>query len=118
MVIDDCIVGAVPEEVRNRYLDQPDDLRVELIMKGALQMIQGRKIDVAEVCSQLRIAQEARSPLGPLQTRYARAHSTASWGDQAIHCHWISALHIILSVAEPIASQTRPSSVCHTPGGC
>ena len=59
MVIHDCVASAVPEEVRNRYFNRHDDLRVELIMKGALQMIQGCKIDVAEVYSLLRIAQEA-----------------------------------------------------------
>ena len=52
-------MGAVPEEIRNRYLNHPDDLRVELIMKGALQMINCRRADVSEIYSEPRIAHEA-----------------------------------------------------------
>ena len=59
MAIDDCIVCAVPKKIRNRYLNHPDDSRVELIMKGALQMIHGCKIDVVEVYLQPWVTQEA-----------------------------------------------------------
>ena len=58
-IIDNCIVDAVPEEIRSRYLNRPDDLRMELIMKGALQLINGRRADLAEVYFEPRTAQEA-----------------------------------------------------------
>ena len=54
-IIDHCIVDAVPKEIRNRYLNHPDDLQVELIMKGAMQMINRRRADVPEVYSEPRI---------------------------------------------------------------
>ena len=43
----------------NRYLDEPDDIRVELIMRQAVAMYMRKNADVVEVYSQPRIAQEA-----------------------------------------------------------
>ena len=54
-IIDHRIVDAVPKEIRNRYLNHPDDSQVELIMKGAMQMINRRRADVPEVYSEPRI---------------------------------------------------------------
>ena len=58
-VIDDCIIEDTPDEVLNRYLRQPDDLRVELTMRGALKMFEDKNADISEIYSQPRIAQEA-----------------------------------------------------------
>ena len=58
-VIDDCIVDDVSDEFLNCELDQEDDIRVELIMKGAESMYRKIGADVAEVYYQPRIAQAA-----------------------------------------------------------
>ena len=58
-VIDDCIVDDVPDEVLNRKLHKPEDVRVELIMKNSMKMYEVKGPDVVEVYSQPRVAQEA-----------------------------------------------------------
>ena len=58
-VVDDCVVDDTTDEVMHRFLRTPDDLRVELIMKGALRMFERKGPDVSEIFSQPRIAQEA-----------------------------------------------------------
>ncbi len=58
-VIDDCIVDDTTDSVLNRHLRVPEDIRIELIMKGALKMFETKGVDVAELYSQPRIAQEA-----------------------------------------------------------
>ena len=58
-VIDDCIVNDVPDEILNRRLEQTDDIRVELVMKGAEAMYSREGPEVAELYSQPRTAQEA-----------------------------------------------------------
>ena len=54
-VIDDCVVDEAPHKERNRYLNELDDVRIELIMKGALAMYQTKGVDVSEIFSQPRI---------------------------------------------------------------
>ena len=58
-VIDDCVVGDTPDTVLNRRLRFPDDVRIELTMKGALKMFERQGTDIAEIFSQPRITQEA-----------------------------------------------------------
>ena len=58
-VLDDCIVDEVSDEELHRPLKQPDNIRVELIMKGALKLFNTKGPDVCEIYSQPRIAQEA-----------------------------------------------------------
>ena len=58
-IIDDCIVDDVADEVLNRWLLEPDDIRIELTMKDALDMYQRVGADVAEIYSQPRITQAA-----------------------------------------------------------
>ena len=48
-VIDDCIIEDTPDEVLNRYLRQPDDLRVELTMRGGLKMFEDKNADISEM---------------------------------------------------------------------
>ena len=55
-VIDDRIVDDTPDHILNRYLDEADDLRVELTMKNALDMYHRHAPDVVEVYSQPRVA--------------------------------------------------------------
>ena len=55
-MIDDCIVDDTSDDILNRYLDEPDDLRVELTMKDSLSMYNKKGADVAEVYSQPRVA--------------------------------------------------------------
>ena len=58
-VIDDCVVDDVPDAVLNRHLTHPQDLRVELVMKGAPEMYRIKNTDVSEIFSQPRVAQES-----------------------------------------------------------
>ena len=58
-VIDDRIVDDTSDLVLNRWLDHPDDIRVELTMKGALNMFTKKGPDVSEVYSQPRVTQAA-----------------------------------------------------------
>ena len=58
-VIDDCVVDDVTDSVLNRHLPYPEDVRIELTMKGALAMYEEKGADISEMFSQPRIAQEA-----------------------------------------------------------
>ena len=58
-IIDDCFPEDVPDELLHRELRVPDDIRVEFVMKDALQMYTRKGADVSEVYSQPRVAQEA-----------------------------------------------------------
>ncbi len=58
-IIDDCIVDDVKDDVLNRRLHKPEDVRVELIMKDAMRMYAVKGPDVVEIFSQPRVAQEA-----------------------------------------------------------
>ena len=57
-MIDDCIVEDVADRVLRISIPEPDDLRVELIMRDALSMYQRKGANVVELYSQPRIAQE------------------------------------------------------------
>ncbi len=58
-LIDDCLVDDVPDEVLDRYLRVPEDIRVELMLHGSTKLFEDKGVDVAEIYSQPRIAQEA-----------------------------------------------------------
>ena len=58
-VLDDCVVHEVSDEALHRPLRQPDNIRVELVMKGTLKLFETKGPDVVEIYSKLRIAQEA-----------------------------------------------------------
>ena len=58
-VLDECVVDDVPDEILHRRLAMPDNIRVELIMKGATKMFEVKGADVSEIFSQPRVAQEA-----------------------------------------------------------
>ena len=58
-VIDDCIVDDTPDEELFRYLEVETDIRVELVLKDALDMYARKGADVVELYSQPRITQEA-----------------------------------------------------------
>ena len=58
-IIDDCIVSNTKESALNRRLNTPDDIIIELTMKGALKMYGIEDNDVSEIFSPPRIAQEA-----------------------------------------------------------
>ena len=49
----------VPDDILHRRLMVPDNLRIELVMKGALKMFEAKGSDVSEIFSQPRVAQEA-----------------------------------------------------------
>ena len=58
-VIDDCIVDDTPGQVLHRPIGHNDNVRVELVMKGTMEMYRRKGADIVEVYSQPRIAQEA-----------------------------------------------------------
>ena len=58
-IIDDCEPDDVPDEALHRRLAEPEDIRIELVMKGAVKLFERKGIDVTEVYSPPRIVQEA-----------------------------------------------------------
>ena len=48
-VLDDCIVDDVPDQRLHRHLAKEDNIRVELTMKGAMQMFEVKGPDVCEI---------------------------------------------------------------------
>ena len=56
--IDDCIIDNVPDKVLNWPLEKPEDIRVEVTMKGAMEMYKTKGAHVSEVYSQPSIVQE------------------------------------------------------------
>jgi hypothetical protein len=59
-MLDECDIDDVPDKILERKLPEPDDIRVELVLKGALDLYQRRGADVCEIFSQPRVCQEAR----------------------------------------------------------
>ena len=49
----------VSDDVLHRPLQHPDNIRVELTMRGALELYNAGDADISEVYSQPRVAQEA-----------------------------------------------------------
>ena len=50
-VIDECRIDEVTDEVMNRKLPAPDDIRVELTVKNALKMFKRGGPDVVDILS-------------------------------------------------------------------
>ena len=48
-MIDDCVIKDTPDRILHRRMKDADDIRVELIVKGALKMYEELGADVAEV---------------------------------------------------------------------
>ena len=59
VLIDECEVDRTADHVLNRELREPDDIRVELVLKGAQSLYMRPRPDVAEIYSNPRICQEA-----------------------------------------------------------
>ena len=45
-VIDDCAIDDVPNANRNRYMNAPDDVRIEFNTKGALGLYEEMGMDM------------------------------------------------------------------------
>ena len=58
-LIDECDIEQTPDRILNRELESPDDIRVELVLKGAHKLYERKGPDIAEVYSNPRICQEA-----------------------------------------------------------
>ena len=58
-IIDDCVPEDTSDSVLHRRLPHPEDIRIELTMRGALSMYNKIGPEVCELYSQSRIAQEA-----------------------------------------------------------
>jgi len=72
-VMDDCIIDDTPDEELFRDLEYETDIRVELILKDALEFYQRKGADVVEIYSQPRITQEAAV------RRYGGANLVPGW---------------------------------------
>ena len=72
-LIDECDVDRTPDSVLGRDLPAPDDIRVELVLKGAQELYRRRNPGVAELYSQPRVCQEA---------------STQKFGDVVLRPGW------------------------------
>ncbi len=72
-VIDDCIVDDTPDEVLFRDMEFETDIRVELILKDALETFSRKGADVVEIYSQPRITQEAAV------RRYGKTELVPGW---------------------------------------
>ena len=60
-LLDECDVDTTPDHMLHRQLPAPDDIRVELVLKGALAMYEEKGPDVCEIYSQPRVCQEAKA---------------------------------------------------------
>ena len=58
-IIDECHMDDFSDEVFHRPLQHPDNIRVELTMREALELFNASDADISEVYSQPRVAQEA-----------------------------------------------------------
>ena len=58
-LLDECDVELVDDRLLHRELIEPQDIRVELTLKGAVKMYERAGADVCEVYSQPRVCQEA-----------------------------------------------------------
>ena len=59
VLIDECEIEDVFDAVLNRELKEPDDIRIELVFKGAQDLYMRPRPDVAEIYSNPRVCQEA-----------------------------------------------------------
>ena len=57
-LIDECCVDDVSDEELHRRLPEPDNIRVEITMRNAIELFEKKGPDVAEIFSQPRICQE------------------------------------------------------------
>ena len=58
-VLDECYVDDVSDKWLHRELERPEDIRVEVTLRNAMEMFEKKGPDVVEIFSQPRICQEA-----------------------------------------------------------
>ena len=58
-LLDECEIDRTPDRLLTRELSEPDDIRVELVLKGAQELYRRKHPAVAELYSQPRVCQEA-----------------------------------------------------------
>ena len=61
IIIDECDIHDTTDARLNRSLPEPDDIRVELTLKGAQELYMRDRPDVAEIYSNPRVCQEANA---------------------------------------------------------
>ena len=57
-IIDEGIIDDIADYRLHRALKEPDDIRVELVLKGALKLFERKGPDIVEIYSQPRVCQE------------------------------------------------------------
>ena len=60
-LLDECRIDDVADHILHRNLEKPDDIRVEVILKNAIELYEKKGPDVVEIFSQPRVCQEAAS---------------------------------------------------------
>ena len=114
-VLDDCVIDDTADEVMNRFLNCPDDIRVELIMRGALRMYETKGPDVAELYSQPRIAQEASL------RQYLNIELTPGWSldltrdDPLTNKAWDLSRHDVRQRVRDLVHRTKPLLIIGSP---
>ena len=58
-LLDDCCIDDVPDAELHRELPQPDDVRVEVTLRSAIELFERKGPDVVEIFSQPRVCMEA-----------------------------------------------------------
>jgi len=59
VLIDECEFDKTADNILNRELPEPDDIRFELVLTGAQDLYMSSRPEVAEIYSNPRICQEA-----------------------------------------------------------
>ena len=59
VLIEECDFDKSADNILNRELSEPDDIRVELVLTGAQDLYMSSRPDVAEIYSNPKICQEA-----------------------------------------------------------
>ncbi len=114
-VIDDCLIDDVPDHALHRPLRQPEDIRVELIMKNAVKMFERKGADVSEIYSQPRIVQEAA--LGTYGSRRLKP----GWSldltrdDPATGEPWDLSRHEVRERVRKLVRETKPFMLIGSP---
>ena len=114
-IIDDCIVEDTSDEVLSRWIPGGDDIRVELVLHGAMKMYEAKGADISEVFSQPRIAQEAA------MKEYGGVRLVPGWSldltrdDPSTGQPWDLSKHAVRERVRKLVRDTKPLMLIGSP---
>ena len=114
-VVDDCITDDVTDTKLHRRMDQEEDIRVELVKKGAQDIFKIKGPDVVELYSQPRIVQEAS------MREYDGTRLVPGWSldltlnDPETGRPWDFSLHQVREKVRKMIRDTKPFLVICSP---